>query len=62
MMLSPTQGVPSQNPEWNGYQDTLGYMMNNLVTETNMYQHHPPQKLIEEYPERPGQPKYPFPL
>ncbi|XP_062096343.1 uncharacterized protein LOC133802111 isoform X8 [Humulus lupulus] len=22
------------------------YVMNNLVTETNMYQHHPPQKLI----------------
>lgn len=20
IMLSPTQGVPSQNPEWNGYQ------------------------------------------
>ncbi|XP_062080576.1 zinc finger CCCH domain-containing protein 67-like [Humulus lupulus] len=72
MMLSPTQGVPSQNPEWNGYQAPLvylpernlppppAYVMNNPVTEINIYQHHPPQKLIEEYPERPGQPECTF--
>uniref|UniRef100_A0A803P8P1 C3H1-type domain-containing protein n=1 Tax=Cannabis sativa TaxID=3483 RepID=A0A803P8P1_CANSA len=71
MMLSPNQGVPSQNSEWNGYQAPVylpdrnlppppAYVMNNPVTETNIYQHHPPQKLMEEYPERPGQPECTF--
>ncbi|PON45650.1 Zinc finger, CCCH-type [Parasponia andersonii] len=69
LMLSPTQGVPSQNPEWNGYQAPVflpernllppppAFVMNNPVTETNIYSHHPPQKQVEEYPERPGQPE-----
>ncbi|KAL5544009.1 hypothetical protein UlMin_007793 [Ulmus minor] len=70
MMLPPTQGIPSQNAEWNGYQAPVympdrnlppppppAYVMNNPVTETNIYAHHPPPMQIDDYPERPGQPE-----
>ncbi|KAF3436799.1 hypothetical protein FNV43_RR19552 [Rhamnella rubrinervis] len=68
MLLSPIQGVPSQNSEWNGYQAPVylperslppppAYVMNNPVTETNVYSHHQPNKQVDEFPERPGQPE-----
>ncbi|XP_015882360.3 zinc finger CCCH domain-containing protein 43 [Ziziphus jujuba] len=71
MMLSPTQGVPPQNSEWNGYQAPVylppertlppppppPYVMNSPVAESNIYTHHQPLKQIEEFPERPGQPE-----
>ena len=33
------------------------YVMNNPVAETSIYPHHSPQKQVDEYPERPGQPE-----
>ncbi|XP_021908990.1 LOW QUALITY PROTEIN: zinc finger CCCH domain-containing protein 67 [Carica papaya] len=68
MIFSPTHAVPSQNPEWNGYQAPVyppersmhpptAYLMNNPTTEASVYTHHQPQKLVDEFPERPGQPE-----
>ncbi|KAJ7945766.1 Zinc finger CCCH domain-containing protein [Quillaja saponaria] len=68
MMLSPTQGVSTQSPEWNGYQPPVylpersmhapsSYVMNNPAIETNVYMHRPQQIQVEEFPERPGEPE-----
>ncbi|XP_015581492.1 zinc finger CCCH domain-containing protein 43 [Ricinus communis] len=67
IMFSPTQGVPSQNPEWNGYQAPMyppersmhqppAYVISNPATDTNVYAHQQ-QIQVEEFPERPGQPE-----
>ncbi|ONI08139.1 hypothetical protein PRUPE_5G159000 [Prunus persica] len=61
MVIPPSQGIPSQNTEWNGYQKEAclhihPYVMNHSVTGTNAYEQHPQQKQVEELPERPGQP------
>ncbi|BFG32384.1 hypothetical protein CerSpe_186580 [Prunus speciosa] len=66
-IIPPSQGIPSQNTEWNGSQDPEylperstpappPYVMNKAVTETNIYEQNPQQKQVEEFPERPGQP------
>ncbi|KAK9278571.1 hypothetical protein L1049_028143 [Liquidambar formosana] len=68
MMYSPTQGVPPPNSEWNGYQASVyppersmhpppAFVVNNPATETSVYTHHQQQMLVEEFPERPGQPE-----
>ncbi|XP_034673735.1 zinc finger CCCH domain-containing protein 67-like isoform X2 [Vitis riparia] len=73
IMFSPTQGVPPPNPEWNGYQAPLypppppersmhpppAFVINNTATDANVYGHHQQQQqsLIEDFPERPGQPE-----
>ncbi|KAF2314146.1 hypothetical protein GH714_023707 [Hevea brasiliensis] len=61
IMFSQTQGVPSQNPEWNGYQRGGVYtqvqrMSCNPAADTNVYAHQQ-QMTFDEYPERPGQPE-----
>ncbi|OAY30751.1 zinc finger CCCH domain-containing protein 43 isoform X2 [Manihot esculenta] len=67
MMFPPTQGVPSQSPEWNGYQapiypqersmhPTSAFVMSNTATDTNVYVHQQ-QTPFDEFPERPGQPE-----
>ncbi|CAB4280585.1 unnamed protein product [Prunus armeniaca] len=67
MMIPPSQGIPSQNTEWNGYQAPAylpersmparqPYLMNNSMTETNIYKQYPQHQQAEEFPERPGQP------
>ncbi|CAL9030868.1 unnamed protein product [Prunus brigantina] len=66
MVIPPSQGIPSQDTEWNGYQAPAylqersmpahqPYLMNNSVTGTNVYKQYPHQQ-AEEFPERPGQP------
>ncbi|XWS37161.1 hypothetical protein CRYUN_Cryun19dG0019200 [Craigia yunnanensis] len=68
ILFSPTQGVPPPNPEWNGYQTTVypperslhptpSYVMSKPSTETTVYTHHQPQMVVDEFPERPGQPE-----
>ncbi|KAH9720633.1 zinc finger CCCH domain-containing protein 43 [Citrus sinensis] len=68
MMYSPTPGVPSQNSEWNGYQSPLypqersvqsapTYVINNNPLVDNVQIIHQPQMLVDEFPERPGQPE-----
>ncbi|KAM5571801.1 hypothetical protein ABKV19_012071 [Rosa sericea] len=66
MMMPPSQGVPSQNTEWNGYQAPVylersmhappPYVFNNSGTETNVYKQYPLSNQVDEFPERPGQP------
>ncbi|XP_009791087.1 zinc finger CCCH domain-containing protein 67 isoform X2 [Nicotiana sylvestris] len=68
MMYPPTQGIPSPNTEWNGYQAPVyptaekrlptppAFGMNNPATKTNYYPRPLQPLLVEEYPERPGQP------
>ncbi|KAJ4839989.1 hypothetical protein Tsubulata_030823 [Turnera subulata] len=67
IMFSPTQGVPTQSPEWNGYQAPLyppersmppppAFMINNKITQANAFAHQHQQILVDEFPERPGQP------
>lgn len=66
IMFPPTQGVPSQNPEWNGYQAPIyppersihpppAYVIS-PATDTNVYAHQQ-QMTVDEFPERPGQPE-----
>ncbi|KAM5587227.1 hypothetical protein ABKV19_005921 [Rosa sericea] len=65
MMMPPSQGVPSQNTEWNGYQAPVylersmparpPYVINNSGTKTNVYKQYPPSNQVDEFPERPGQ-------
>ncbi|KAJ8553976.1 hypothetical protein K7X08_024654 [Anisodus acutangulus] len=69
MMYPPTQGITSPNTEWNGYQVPVyptsekrlptppAFAMNNPATKTNFYPLPQQPLLIEEYPERPGQPE-----
>ncbi|GAV90268.1 zf-CCCH domain-containing protein [Cephalotus follicularis] len=69
VMYSPPQRVNSHNSEWDGYQAPVypppersmhppsAYVMNNPVTDMSMYSQHHPQMLVDEFPERPGQPE-----
>ncbi|XP_040989325.1 zinc finger CCCH domain-containing protein 43-like isoform X2 [Juglans microcarpa x Juglans regia] len=68
IVLTPSHGIPSQNPEWNGLQapvylpersmrPPVTYIMSPAGTETNVYTHHQQQIQVEEYPERPGYPE-----
>ncbi|KAM3381233.1 zinc finger CCCH domain-containing protein 67-like [Capsicum galapagoense] len=69
MVYPPSQGIPSPNTEWNGYQAPVyptsekrlptppAFSMNNPTTKTNFYPRSQQPLLIEEYPERPGQPE-----
>ncbi|KAK7350676.1 hypothetical protein VNO77_09547 [Canavalia gladiata] len=68
MILSPNPGVSPQSSEWNGYQGPVylperslhppsTYVMNNPAMETSVYMHHQKQVLVEEFPERPGEPE-----
>ncbi|KAL6973106.1 hypothetical protein U1Q18_027280 [Sarracenia purpurea var. burkii] len=68
VMFSPPQGVASSNGEWNGYQapaypipekrlPTPPAFALNIPVETNFYAHHKQQIIVDEYPERPGQPE-----
>uniref|UniRef100_A0A2P2MAV2 C3H1-type domain-containing protein n=1 Tax=Rhizophora mucronata TaxID=61149 RepID=A0A2P2MAV2_RHIMU len=70
-MFPPAQGVPSHNIEWNGYQGPVyppeqsihpppTYVISNPASDTNFYAHQQPQMLIDEFPERPGQPECSF--
>ncbi|CAK7336612.1 unnamed protein product [Dovyalis caffra] len=67
IVFSPTQGVPSQSPEWNGYQAPLypperslhpppSYAMSNPATQSNVYAPQQPEIVVDEFPERPGLP------
>ncbi|XP_034215840.1 zinc finger CCCH domain-containing protein 43-like isoform X2 [Prunus dulcis] len=67
MVIPPSQGIPSQNTEWNGYQAPAylqersmparqPYLVNNSVTGTNVYKQYLQHQQAEEFPERPGQP------
>ncbi|XP_044477266.1 zinc finger CCCH domain-containing protein 43-like isoform X2 [Mangifera indica] len=69
MIFPPSQAAASKNTEWNGYQGPLyspersinpmpAYAMKPLVIENNVYTHQPQQQqmLVDEFPERPGQP------
>ncbi|KAL2492353.1 Zinc finger CCCH domain-containing protein 43 [Abeliophyllum distichum] len=72
IMLPTTQVVPSPNPEWNGYQAATyppserslptppAFSMNKLPTEMNFPIQHLQGIVIEEYPERPGEPECSF--
>ncbi|KAH7865664.1 hypothetical protein Vadar_009477 [Vaccinium darrowii] len=60
--FSPTHNVHAPNVEWNGYQAPAypapmppAIAVNNSA-ETNFFAHHNLPKLIDEFPERPGQP------
>ncbi|KAG5049950.1 hypothetical protein GLYMA_04G192100v4 [Glycine max] len=68
VILSPNPGVSPQSSEWNGYQAPVylserslhppsTYVMNNPAMESNVYMHHQKQMLVEEFPERPGEPE-----
>ncbi|KAG6424324.1 hypothetical protein SASPL_114739 [Salvia splendens] len=88
-MFPPSQGAPTSNQDWNGYQILFSDMMmstyyfclnslaatysaseglptppafamNNLPAEINFPMHRQPDILIEEYPERPGEPECSF--
>ncbi|KFK34147.1 hypothetical protein AALP_AA5G106800 [Arabis alpina] len=69
-MLSQTHRVPSQTPEWNGYQvasvyssersvfkPSSTYFTNNSLAETNIFSPYQHQMPAEEFPERPDQPE-----
>ncbi|CAL1389013.1 unnamed protein product [Linum trigynum] len=69
IMFPPNQGANSQNLEWNGYQapvypspergmatSPLPYVMTNPAIGTNIYSHQQKPMVVDEYPERPGQP------
>jgi hypothetical protein len=71
MVITPTQGLAPQSPDWNGYQapgylpervmhPSSTYAMNNPTIETNAYMHHQKQMPIEVFPERPGEPECSF--
>ncbi|XP_042065808.1 zinc finger CCCH domain-containing protein 67-like [Salvia splendens] len=70
-MFPPSQGAPTSNQDWNGYQAATysaseglptppAFAMNNLPAEINFPMHRQPDTLIEEYPERPGEPECSF--
>ncbi|EOA24042.1 hypothetical protein CARUB_v10017261mg [Capsella rubella] len=59
VMLSQTHGVPSQTPEWNGYQASVysserGVFSSSNISMLSQYHHQMP---AEEFPERPDQPE-----
>ncbi|KAL9235581.1 hypothetical protein vseg_010327 [Gypsophila vaccaria] len=64
-MFSPTQHVPPR-PEWTGYQapvypprtmHTAPTYMNRQPSERILYSHQQERNLVDEFPERPGQPE-----
>lgn len=69
MMYPPNQGIPSPNPEWNGYQAPVyptserslptppAFALNSSAGDTSLYTHHQQQMLVGDFPERPGQPE-----
>ncbi|CAI9757369.1 unnamed protein product [Fraxinus pennsylvanica] len=72
LMLPATQVIPSPNPEWNGYEAANypsserslptppAFSMNKLLSNMNFTYHHQQEVVIEEYPERPGEPECSF--
>ncbi|KAK6924731.1 Zinc finger, CCCH-type [Dillenia turbinata] len=67
MMYPPSQGIPP-NPEWLAYQAPVypsertlhlppTYLINNQPTETKVYTQQQQQIMVDEFPERPGQPE-----
>ncbi|CAH2064854.1 unnamed protein product [Thlaspi arvense] len=69
-MLSQSRGVPSQTPEWNGYQasvyssergvfspSTTHHTNNSSSAETSVFSQYKYQTPAEEFPERPDQPE-----
>ncbi|KAI3454954.1 hypothetical protein Pfo_011617 [Paulownia fortunei] len=72
VMFPPTQGTPTPNPEWNGYQAAAyptserslpappAFAINNLPTEINFPMQQQHDMVVEEYPERPGEPECSF--
>ncbi|CAA2939580.1 zinc finger CCCH domain-containing protein 43-like isoform X3 [Olea europaea var. sylvestris] len=71
LMLPATQVIPSPNPEWNGYEaanypsserslPTPPAFSMSLPTNMNFPFHHQQEMVIEEYPERPGEPECSF--
>ncbi|KAG8388051.1 hypothetical protein BUALT_Bualt02G0085000 [Buddleja alternifolia] len=73
VMFPPSQGAPSSNPEWNGYQAVAyptserslptppAFAINNLPAELNFPMRRHQHDLVgEEYPERPGEPECSF--
>ncbi|XP_050223430.1 zinc finger CCCH domain-containing protein 43 [Mercurialis annua] len=70
VLFPPTPVASSQNPEWNKYQVPIypveraihqpaAYVMSNQATGSNVYKHQQ-QILVDEFPERPGQPECSF--
>lgn len=68
MMYPSPQGISPQNPEWSGYQapayqpersmhPSAAFIGNNPAAETSVYTHHQQHMLVEEFPQRPGQPE-----
>ncbi|PIN24304.1 CCCH-type Zn-finger protein [Handroanthus impetiginosus] len=72
VVFPPTQGAPTPSPEWNGYQAAAyptserslptppAFAINNLPIETNFPVQHQRDMVLEEYPERPGEPECSF--
>ncbi|KAL1553943.1 zinc finger CCCH domain-containing protein 67-like [Salvia divinorum] len=71
VMFPPSPGAPTSNQDWNGYQAATysaseglptppAFAMNNLPAEINFPMRHQPDILVEEYPERPGEPECSF--
>ncbi|XP_057767464.1 zinc finger CCCH domain-containing protein 67-like isoform X2 [Salvia miltiorrhiza] len=71
VMFPPSQGAPTSNQDWNGYQAATysaseglptppAFAMNNLPAEINFPMRRQPDILVEEYPERPGEPECSF--
>ncbi|XAR67946.1 hypothetical protein NMG60_11002898 [Bertholletia excelsa] len=70
VMFSPPQAVPTPNLGWNGYQNQASvyqaperrlptppaFALNNPA-ESNFYTYNKQQTIIDEFPERPGQPE-----
>ncbi|KAH6822899.1 Zinc finger C-x8-C-x5-C-x3-H type family protein [Perilla frutescens var. hirtella] len=66
VMFPPSQGAPTSNQDWNGYQAPTyasseglptppAFAMNNLPADINFHMRHQPDIALEEYPERPGE-------
>ncbi|KAK6920587.1 Zinc finger, CCCH-type [Dillenia turbinata] len=67
LIYPPNQGIPP-NPEWLAYQAPVypsertlhpppTYLINNQLTETKVYTQQQQQIMVDEFPERPGQPE-----
>ncbi|CAI9753999.1 unnamed protein product [Fraxinus pennsylvanica] len=68
-MLPTNQVVPSPNPEWNGFQAPSyptsesslptppAFSTNKIPTDMNFLIQHQEEMVIEDYPERPGEPE-----
>ncbi|XP_041998715.1 zinc finger CCCH domain-containing protein 67-like [Salvia splendens] len=71
VMFPPSPGAPTSNQDWNGYQAATysaseglptppAFSLNNLPAEINFPMRRQPDILVEEYPERPGEPECSF--